>query len=177
MSEVVSSNCVAKRDHWAWLIQTQREKMIAYLTSILHCHYLAEDALQETFIRLSNLSIEQLKEVENPAAYCYQTARNIAIDMLRKRTRESWVDLDNTSPCQCIDNQPSAEDSLIEQNLNRRIMQAVTTLSSRHQTILSLYKWGDYKQKDIAQICAISPTLVNFILQEVVSTCQNALTH
>ncbi|CCQ10005.1 RNA polymerase sigma-70 factor, ECF subfamily [Pseudoalteromonas luteoviolacea B = ATCC 29581] len=159
------------------MIQSQREKLLAYLRSIVHCPYLAEDVLQDTFLRLSHLSGEQNQEVTNPTAYCYQTARNIAIDMLRKHARENWTDLDETAACEYADTQENAEDRLIEQNLNRRFVQAVNALSSRHQHVLSLYKLGNFKQKDIAQICSISPTLVNFILQEVIVACQSALAH
>ncbi|MBD1583980.1 RNA polymerase sigma factor [Pseudoalteromonas sp. S16_S37] len=169
-----SANPVRVEHCWSDVIEMQRSKLIVYLTSILHCQYLAEDALQETFIRLSKMS-ESFDTVSNQSAYCYQTAKNIAIDMLRKKSKESWISIENAEPAQCIDTQINIEETLIEQSLNGRIMQAVSSLSKRHQNILSLYKRGGYKQKDIAKICAISPTLVNFTLQEVVSTCQTVV--
>ncbi|WP_440054716.1 RNA polymerase sigma factor [Pseudoalteromonas sp. T1lg65] len=163
--------------NWAEVIESNRDKLIVYLTSILNCQYFAEDALQETYIRLSRLPIEQSFAISNRTAYCYQVARNIAIDMLRKKSKESWVGLEYAQPNHCAAKHLDVEDKLIAQNLDTRMTQAVDGLSKRHQQILSLYKRGDFKQKDIAKICAISPTLVNFILQEVVATCQTVLAH
>ncbi|ASD65701.1 RNA polymerase sigma factor [Pseudoalteromonas piscicida] len=177
MAVVLRSDNTVDVRRWADIIEVQREKLTAYLTTILHCQYLAEDALQETYIRLSKMPDEQDQAISNRLAYCYQTARNIAIDMVRKKSKESWVSLDSAQPGQYTDKQVSAEETLIEQNLDGCMMQAVSSLSKRHQNILSLYKRGDYKQKDIAKICAISPTLVNFIIQEVIVTCQTVLAH
>ncbi|TMN88056.1 DNA-directed RNA polymerase subunit sigma-70 [Pseudoalteromonas phenolica] len=162
--------------HWSKIIETQRRKLITYLTSILNCQHLAEDALQETFIRLSHM-YEPVDSVSNHSAYCYQTAKNIAIDMLRKKNKENWISIENTEYLQFIDEQENLEENYIKQKLNKRIVQAVNRLSNRHQHILSLYKRGGYKQNEIAKICAISPTLVNFTLQEVVTTCKRAITH
>jgi RNA polymerase sigma factor (sigma-70 family) len=162
---------------WARIIESEREPLTAYLTSILRCPFLAEDALHDTFLRLSNSKSCVIMGIDNPTAYCYQTARNIAIDMVRKRTRENWQELDTTSPHCQVDSQANVEDSFVEQSLQQRITQAINSLSNRHKTVFSLYKRSDFKQKDIANICAISPTLVNFTLQEIIVACQKALAH
>lgn len=54
---------------------------------------IAEDAVQETFVRLwQNLSTGDI-EVDNLKAYTYTTARNCAIDTLRKYQRQHNVSL------------------------------------------------------------------------------------
>ena len=177
MGAALSSNLVVTDHSWAQIIESHREKLVAYLTGMLHCHALAEDVLQETFIRLASMELSQYQSVQNQAAYCYQTARNIAIDTLRKRAREKSIDIDEAEPQYCYEQRPNIEDKIIENNLETQMLHAVQQLSSRHLTVLSLYTRGNYKQKEIAKICAISPTLVSFILQEVVLTCQAVLPH
>lgn len=162
---------------WVVLIQTQREALLTYIMSILRCRALAEDVLQDTYLRLSNISENQLDSIDNYSAYCYQTARNIAIDLLRKRARENWVDLECLSKDECLEEQPDLESAMQQACTEKCVGQVISTLPTRHRTIFSLYKCGNYKQKEIAQICAISPTLVNFTLQEIIATCKQALSH
>lgn len=157
---------------WANVISDNKGKVLAYLNSILKCPYLAEDALQDTFIRLSSMSHTQNAQINNATSFCFQVARNIAIDMLRKQSRESLVALEATHVEYMSDKDSDIENKVESAQLDRRMDSTIQKLSTRHQNIISFYRSGRLKQKEIAKLYKISPTLVNFMIKEAVHSCQ-----
>ena len=157
---------------WSDVISENQPKLLAYLTNILKCPYLAEDALQDTFIRLAGMSAFQNAEIQNSTSFCYQVARNIAIDILRKKNRESILDIDVAQYDQITDENANIEHIYIQKQLSRKVDTTIKKLSKRHQNIVSFIRQGKLKQKEIAKVYQISPTLVNFMIKEVIYSCQ-----
>lgn len=168
------SACAAK---WSDIIYQNKTKLLTFLNSILHCPYLAEDALQDTFIRLTAMSQQQNRDVKNPACFTYQVARNIAIDMLRKNKRDALIDIDTTVLDGLHDNSSDIEAHFSQQQLSKSINKTMNKLSTRHKNIISFYRHGRLKQKEIASVYKISPTLVNFMIKEVIHSCKVELAH
>ncbi|MCF2859277.1 sigma-70 family RNA polymerase sigma factor [Pseudoalteromonas sp. SMS1] len=160
---------------WSKVIAENEAKLLAYLNNILRCPYLAEDALQDTFIRLSGMSKCQDCQVKNTKSYCYQVARNIAIDMIRKQNRESLVDLESIQTEHFDDESSNVEEKYIDAQLSDKVNSTISKLSQRHQNVVSFYRDGRLKQKEIAKMYHISPTLVNFMIKEAIQSCQNEL--
>jgi RNA polymerase sigma-70 factor (ECF subfamily) len=167
---------VSYAEKWSNVLKENEAKLLAYLKNILRCNYLAEDALQDTFIRLAGMSEYQNKEVRNNTSFCYQVARNIALDMLRKQNRESLVDLEAV-PFEQVDDDANIEQSFIKRQLSIKINSTLDKLSKRHQNVVSFYRDGRLKQKEIAKMYKISPTLVNFMIKEAVQSCRSELAH
>jgi len=157
---------------WSEIIHKNQFKLLAFLNSILHCPYLAEDALQDTFIRLAAMSKQQNKDVKNANSFTYQVARNIAIDMLRKKKRDALIDIEGVSLNDIHDNNSDIEEYHLNKQLSKSIKDTLGKLSARHQNIISFYRDGRFKQKEIASVYKISPTLVNFIIKETIHTCK-----
>lgn len=170
------SVCAVK---WSDIIYQNKAKLLAFLNSILHCPYLAEDALQDTFIRLAAMSQQQNRDVKNPTCFTYQVARNIAIDMLRKNKRDALFDIDiDTLVLDGLHNNSSdIEAHFSQQQLSESINKTMNKLSTRHKNIVSFYRHGRLKQKEIASVYKISPTLVNFMVKEVIHSCKVELAH
>ncbi|ATD08514.1 MULTISPECIES: RNA polymerase sigma factor [Pseudoalteromonas] len=160
---------------WSRVISENESKLLVYLSSILRCPYLAEDALQDTYIRLAGMSTSQNEAIKNATSFCYQVARNIAIDMLRKFNRENLVDIEASHFEQLTDHQIDVESKFESEQLSGKINDTIGKLSRRHQNILSFYRHGRLKQKEIANLYKISPTLVNFMIKEAISSCQTEL--
>lgn len=64
------------------LFVEQSQGLIHFLRKKLKHSEDAEDIAQNAFIRIQKLS--SLTEIENPKAYLYQTASNLAVDQLRR---------------------------------------------------------------------------------------------
>ncbi|ALU43413.1 RNA polymerase sigma factor [Pseudoalteromonas rubra] len=163
------------QEKWSNVIAENEAKLLAYLNNILRCPYLAEDALQDTFIRLSGMSACQNCQVKNSKSFCYQVARNIAIDMLRKQSRESLVDMESVHGEHFDDEESNIETRFIDAQLSEKVNHTIAKLSKRHQNVVSFYRDGRLKQKEIAQMYSISPTLVNFLIKEAIQSCKTEL--
>lgn len=57
--------------------------LIRFLSFKLGCAETAEDLCQETYLRIVNYP--KAESVENPRAFCFHIANNLALDHLRKR--------------------------------------------------------------------------------------------
>lgn len=157
---------------WSEIILQNETKLLAYLNNILRCPYLAEDVLQDTFIRLSAMNSQRNFEIKNMTSFTYQVARNIAIDVLRKKKRDATIDIECVQQEQLHDEYSDIETSLMQSQLSDNLNKTVKKLSVRHQNIMSFYRNGRLKQKEIASVYKLSPTLINFMIKEVVHCCQ-----
>lgn len=64
------------------------QKVLKIAESIVRDHFLAEDILQETFVKVYQ-NLDQLKHIENVSAWISAIATRTAIDFLRKEKRIS----------------------------------------------------------------------------------------
>ena len=67
--------------------QQHKTGLYRFALSILKDAHLAEDVLQEAFVRM--LSLNRLPDTEKAQAWLYRVVRNICYDILRKRKREA----------------------------------------------------------------------------------------
>ena len=79
-----------------------RQKLFITASRLMQNEEDAEDAVQETLLRLWNMR-EQLDAVVNPGAFVMQTAKNICIDRLRAQkeqvsAEDFWFGSDNETP-------------------------------------------------------------------------------
>jgi RNA polymerase sigma-70 factor (ECF subfamily) len=120
---------------------------------------LAEDAVQETFLRLSR----QPRAVDDLGGWLYRTALNAAIDQRRseraRREREQgWgreqAAVDHGEP-------PAEHEFLLEQCLAR--------LSAEHRALLADYFWQGRTQADIAERHGVSQPAVKKRLDRAIA--------
>lgn len=107
-----------------------------YALSIVKSPSLAEDVLQETFVRLlqqTTLAFEPGKE----SAWLYRVARNISFDMLRQRKKE-------------------AEPSQISICDQFEFLELIHPLTQREQEIVSLKILGNLTHREIASVLGLT---------------------
>ena len=109
-----------------------------FALSILKDPVSAEDALQETFVRL--LQQDRLPDAEKGQAWLYRVVRNICYDILRKRKRETEESEISTAPM----------------DSNWEFLDLITPLPKKEQEILALRFIGGFTHKEIAHIMGIT---------------------
>ena len=109
-----------------------------FALSILKDSHLAEDALQEAFVRL--LARNYLPEADKASSWLYRVVRNICYDILRKRKRET-------------EESPSAPAPAEEK---WEFMELIAPLPQKEQEILSLRFIGGFTHKEIARIMGLT---------------------
>lgn len=109
----------------------------------------AEDAVQEAFIRLYEW-LDRLNKKESVAAWLVRVVRNIAVDILRRRSRETALeDAPDSSSAVCA-NPARAE-------IRRLVWEQMSALDPADREILVLYYFRSRRAKEIAQILDITP--------------------
>jgi RNA polymerase sigma-70 factor (ECF subfamily) len=104
----------------------------------------AEDAVQDTFLKLCR-GIHHYKSGSRFSTYIFRILINSCYDMLRKRSPELSVDLDQAGFC----HQPSSE-------LRHSIEEAVTALPDQMRACFVLSAVEGLKQEEIAQVLEIN---------------------
>jgi RNA polymerase sigma-70 factor (ECF subfamily) len=135
-----------------FLLLHGRLKQFAY--SILKSSEEAEELVSDVFIRIWQKK-DQLTTIESPIFYFYTTAKNLALNRLKKQKREANL---------------SAEDWLVQMNsiyfdpeqlmmteeMVRQIKKAVNDLPPRCRLIFKLIKEDGLKYKETAELLHLS---------------------
>ncbi len=72
----------------ACLMQQHRSELLRFLAQRVSCPETAQDIFQETFIRFNGYG--QKNAVENPRAFLFRIAANLATDYLRSQSRYAY---------------------------------------------------------------------------------------
>ncbi len=122
---------------------------------ILNDEHLAQDALHEAFIRISE-NLEKINEVNcnRTGAYVVIIIRNISIDIYRRRKNQSGLPLEE------IEKFPESGQSLEELVIDNTMFDAMVTkikeLPAHYADIIALKYFYHYDYEEIALILKIS---------------------
>jgi RNA polymerase sigma-70 factor (ECF subfamily) len=111
----------------------------------------AEDAAQEAFLR-AWLHLSNYRPGGSLRSWLYRIAVNAALDMLRRETRLSPVDLDELP---LADQSPLPETAYIEQERVVLVRQAVAALPTASRAVLVLREYSGLSYQEIASALEI----------------------
>lgn len=136
----------------------------------------AADATQETFLRL--LASAQRSLIDNPQAYLFQTARNIAFDQERQQKRRGQVECpitDEKAVFNIPSDAPSPEMELIDKERLHLFEGALIGLPERARTVFLLSRMEGWSYPAIAQHLGVSPNTVYNDLRLAMAHCVAAM--
>ena len=143
---------------------SRRSAIERFLISRLGSKDEAEDVLQELFLKLDRTELSQ--EVQNPGAYLFRMALNLARDRRRERSRartrdNDWVGIRyvmaGTEPVADI---PSAEAGYQAKQRVAAIHTAIEELSPQCRRVFLLHKIEGLSHKEVARQVGISRSTV-----------------
>jgi len=70
------------------LIEQHRKELASFLFSRVSCQETANDLLQDMFLRL--LNVKSTEPIQNPRAFLYRIAANLATDYLRRQQNDRF---------------------------------------------------------------------------------------
>lgn len=154
------------------MYQRYRAGLLAHLQSKVRDVDIAEELLHDTFLRLSRMP--RLGEIEQPKAFLFRVAGNLAIDYLRQcRRAPEWGgegeldELESAEPDQL---------QLLEQARRRRqLRQAIDQLPPRARETLLMVRYRELTLREAAQELGISQTMVEKHLKNALLKCRAAL--
>jgi RNA polymerase sigma-70 factor (ECF subfamily) len=117
------------------LIEPLEEKMIRSIGRILSNPSDADDALQDTLLKIWK-RLSGIIAHANPEALVLRICANSAYDVLRKRTRDKkHIPLDGTS-VKISDPEPPAIEKIADQETRKEILEAIGRLNRKHAEVV-----------------------------------------
>lgn len=139
------------------LYLTYQKELYLYLYSLSGDAALAEDLLQEAFLKaLLSLSGHHT----NMRAWLYMVARNLYFNHRRKEKRKAPLELLNET---AGDKEQAVLDRVIAGENNKLLYLALNRLDARKKEVLQLQYFAGLRQKEIAAVLHITPEHVRVL--------------
>lgn len=136
-------------------------------------HELAEDALQETWLRLAGMKNEA-ESIKDKQAFILRIAGNIAIDINRKEKRHRSRCISDDVLLEAIaDNCPSPEICVIDRDQLRFLSLALAQLTVKARAVLLLSRCDGLSHREIGQRLTISESMVARYLAQALRHCRD----
>lgn len=149
------------------LVASYEGKLLGYVTRLTRSSPLAEDVVQETFVKLSQQWRGAWEPSPQISAWLYKVAHNVAIDMLRRENRRGEINRFHAE-MQDDSEAPTLGQGAVEGTFDgQRVRDAFETLSPRERNLVVLKVYEEKSYKEIAAITGLSVSNVGFILHTV----------
>ncbi len=141
------------------LYRKYHKEIYLYLYSLCKKHEVAEDLLQETFLKaILSLSDNHV----NVRAWLYMVARNLYFNYAKKEGRN--ILLDETEDFMMVDSAGETLERLLKDEQIRLLYQALQYLNERQREVLTLQYFGGMSQKEIAALLKMTPENIRILL-------------
>lgn len=150
---------VANGDEEAFrlLYDHYRQKMYAYAHHLTSSSLLADEVVQEVFLKVW-LHRQKLPQVTHFNAWLYTITRNQLLDALKKIAKET---ISRKALYQVLpESVNNADDAVMQKENDKLLQQALSQLSSQQQIIYHLSRNKGMKYEEIARQLHIAPNTV-----------------
>ncbi len=144
---------------WATIVADNLPIVHRTVFRLLRDDQLAEDIAQESFVRLWKLA-ESWQPRGRISTWLCHVARNLAIDAIRRRSREQTEEVDDDLAA----TGPSPLDSLASRETEAAIDRAIAELPERQRMAILLIHFGDCTGAGAAEIMGISVEALESLL-------------
>ena len=134
-------------------------RLIQFATTIIRSEILAEEIVLDVFLKLWQQR-NMLDKINNIETYLFIAVRNKSINVLKKE-QQFHFDLLEDFHIQLADYKPSAEISLIENEMLEALNQAVIQLPAKCKIIFKLIREDGLSRNEVAQVLNISVKTVD----------------
>jgi RNA polymerase sigma factor (sigma-70 family) len=139
------------------LFLDHREPLIRMLYRMVHCRQTAEDLVHEAYVKFMGAS--EGIHVACPRPFLYRTAKNLALDHLRKekvRQRSDCPDADFEDLARAPAPTPSPEHQVLARERVDLLVEAMGGLPERRRQILVLHRFHHWTYDRIAAHLGLS---------------------
>lgn len=158
-AQLVSNYIGGKESAFAELLNRHKQKVFTTIIMIVKDRYIAEDLLQEAFIK----AIDRMKrgvynEEGKFGPWIARIAYNLAIDHFRKAKRyPTIVTEDGSSVFNTIEfSESSYEDEQIKADTHQRVRQLIETLPENQKEVLVMRHYAEMSFQEIAETTGVS---------------------
>ncbi len=131
-----------------------------------------DDIVQETYLRLRRAVVAQ--EIRQPRAYLYRTARNLALDHIKKAANSRSVEWHESAGYAATHNDPTLGATESAESF-RHFCDSVDQLPPRSQQVFVLKKVYGFTQREIASKLGITENTVENHVALATRRCTEAM--
>lgn len=135
------------------LLQLYKERLYWHIRKIVLNHNDADDALQNTFIKIYR-SIDKFKGESKLFSWMYRIATNESITLLNKNAKR--LQITNEEYQDKAINNLTADVYFEGDAIQLKLQKAIATLPEKQQLVFNMRYFDDLKYKDIAEILETS---------------------
>jgi len=117
-----------------------------------------DDIVQEAYTRL--LKAEDKNHLISAKAFLFTVARNVAIDLLRRRQKAEHEPISDFAALPLLEEAPGVEEALEREQRRENLIEAIASLPDRCREVLMLRHLDGLSYKEIAARLGISPNTV-----------------
>lgn len=150
-------------------IQTYYGELAAFVRRKVGCRALAEDIVQETWLRLAAANISMT--IDNPRAYLYRAVDNLATDRVRQDQARGRYLSDEPPPEHVADQRPDPVRALDARQRLALLTRAVEELPPRCREVFVLRHFDELSQDEITARLGISLNMVQKHLRKGLEHC------
>ncbi|UTW44574.1 RNA polymerase sigma factor [bacterium SCSIO 12696] len=159
---------------WLSIFNENRTELLHYLQGRLKSDADAQDVLQEIYLRTSRL---KAKDVNNPKAYIYKIANNLAIDYqrsnssysrLKQNLEQSHTDADTAT-------EPAPDRAYEAQQRLSVLKEAIDSLPTKCRRAFILHRFGRKKVAEIAKELGVGKNSVEKYIIRAMRECSAAI--
>jgi RNA polymerase sigma-70 factor (ECF subfamily) len=153
-----------------------RRALVEYAAGLVGSRSLAEDLVQEAWLRFDSAAEKQF--VREPLNYLYRIVRNLALDRKRKTMREDriFADIDiDLAAAASPDNPATPETQALFRDELRQLERALASLPERSRNAFEMHKFGGAKLREIAEFLGVSLSMAQVLVDDAMEHCKREL--
>jgi RNA polymerase sigma-70 factor (ECF subfamily) len=146
-----------------------RSALIEYATPMVGDRALAEDVVQEAFLRLSGdreSGKSSSAQVRQPVGYLYTVVRNLALDHVRRRSIETRQRDDGAVDWRNPNSPRTPEEEATYDTELRQVAAALDGISERARIAVEMHRFGGYTLQQIAETLETSVPTVHRLVKD-----------
>lgn len=154
------------------VVHHYESRLLRYATGIVNNPDLAQDVVQDVFIRLFRKWHEAFEPGPAISSWLYRTTHNCSVDLIRKHERRHRVEQEQqeSMPEAVVEHPAGGVDTAAE-----RISAALACLPVRDRELLILKVYDEKSYKEISEITGLSVGNVGYILHHAMRKLADAL--
>lgn len=154
--------------------QQQHQSLLRYLQRKLGSLSEATDVAQLTYERL--LRSEQIEEINNPKAFVYRMATNLAIDVIRKRKRIEEVDFSESDELDILADTKIGPERLVDMSQTLDLVRVfIAELPPKCRYAFLSYKFEERDYAEIAESLGVSQSMIRKYVLRAMAYCRDRM--
>lgn len=141
-----------------------------YLAGFLPAQQDIEDVAQEAYLRA--WIAEQRQSIEQPKAFLFRVAKNLALTKLSKKSKQITDYIEEASASVVIQTAAAIDEELEAEQCLGLYCEAVAALPDKHRQVFLLRKVHGMAHKDIAEHMDVSCSSVEKYLRQGILACE-----